>query len=93
MQRLPAGCSSRARPAGTAGSWRDVLTRSVLLSQRVSWLQGTLSFVLTLKCICLVGVQTPVASCSFLTRRSFAGVFAAGVRLLPEPGSGSLLDK
>nr|XP_060484342.1 polycystin-1-like protein 1 [Panthera onca] len=63
------------------GFFHEFLDLSLVTSwnQRVSWLQGTLSFVLTLKCICLIGVQTPVASCSFLTRRSFAGVFAAGL--------------
>ncbi|GAB5568387.1 polycystic kidney disease protein 1-like 1 isoform X3 [Prionailurus iriomotensis] len=63
------------------GLFHEFLDLSLVTSwnQRVSWLQGTLSFVLTLKCICLVGVQTPVASCSFLTRRSFAGIFAAGL--------------
>ncbi|VFV20669.1 polycystic kidney disease protein [Lynx pardinus] len=63
------------------GLFHEFLDLSLVTSwnQRVSWLQGTLSLVLTLKCICLVGVQTPVASCSFLTRRSFAGVFAAGL--------------
>ncbi|XP_047704936.1 polycystic kidney disease protein 1-like 1 [Prionailurus viverrinus] len=63
------------------GLFHEFLDLSLVTSwnQRVSWLQGTLSFVLTLKCICLVGVQTPVASCSFLTRRSLTGVFAAGL--------------
>ncbi|CAK7296196.1 Polycystic kidney disease protein 1-like 1 [Vulpes lagopus] len=48
-------------------------------NQRVTWLQGTLSFLLTLKCIHLFSVQGTTASCSFLMRRSLAGAFAAAL--------------
>uniref|UniRef100_A0A8P0TKX6 Polycystin-1-like protein 1 n=1 Tax=Canis lupus familiaris TaxID=9615 RepID=A0A8P0TKX6_CANLF len=52
-------------------------------SQRVMWLQGTLCFLLTLKCIHLVSIRGTTASCSFLMRRSLASAFAAAVRGLP----------
>lgn len=64
------------------GRW-DTLTCPVLPSQRVTWLRGTLSLLLTLKFICLMGIQSTMASCSFLLRRSLAGVYTAGVRRLP----------
>nr|XP_012418261.1 PREDICTED: polycystic kidney disease protein 1-like 1 [Odobenus rosmarus divergens] len=47
--------------------------------QRVTWLQGTLSLLLTLKSVCLVGTLSTRASCSFLLRRSLAGVCTAGL--------------
>ncbi|KAM8920480.1 LOW QUALITY PROTEIN: polycystin-1-like protein 1 [Lycaon pictus] len=52
-------------------------------SQRVMWLQGTLSFLLTLKCVHLVSIRGTTASCSFLMWRSLASAFAAAVRGLP----------
>ncbi|XP_035579074.1 polycystic kidney disease protein 1-like 1 [Zalophus californianus] len=55
------------------------LTVAALWNQRVTWLQGTLSFLLTLKFICLVGIPSTRASCSFLLRRSLAGICTAGL--------------
>lgn len=83
MGRAPGAGLAGARASWTLAGWGDPLTGSVLLSQRVTWLQGTLSFLLTLKCIHLVSVQGTTASCSFLMRRSLAGAFAAAVRGLP----------
>ncbi|XP_059567274.1 polycystin-1-like protein 1 [Myotis daubentonii] len=48
-------------------------------NQRARWLQGTLSFLLTLKCLRLLGSHSAVASCIFATRRSLAGVLAPGL--------------
>ncbi|XP_034882353.1 polycystic kidney disease protein 1-like 1 [Mirounga leonina] len=58
-----------------AASWNQV-QQGV---QRVTWLQGTLSFLLTLKFICLIGIPSTRASCSFLLRRSLAGICTAGL--------------
>ncbi|XP_054582574.1 polycystic kidney disease protein 1-like 1 [Eptesicus fuscus] len=49
-------------------------------NQRARWLQGTLSFLLTLKCLRLLGSHSTMASCTFATRRSLAGVIAPGLR-------------
>ncbi|XP_057160543.1 polycystic kidney disease protein 1-like 1 [Ursus arctos] len=67
------------------GRFRGSLDLSLAASwnQRVTWLRGTLSLLLTLKFICLVGIQSTMVSCSFLLRRSLAGVYTAGVRGLP----------
>nr|KAF6319983.1 polycystin 1 like 1, transient receptor potential channel interacting [Myotis myotis] len=48
-------------------------------NQRARWLQGTLSFLLALKCLRLLGSHSAVASCIFATRRSLAGVLAPGL--------------
>ncbi|KAF3817057.1 hypothetical protein GH733_013799 [Mirounga leonina] len=56
------------------------LTVAASWNQRVTWLQGTLSFLLTLKFICLIGIPSTRASCSFLLRRSLAGICTAGLR-------------
>nr|XP_035928975.1 polycystic kidney disease protein 1-like 1 [Halichoerus grypus] len=58
-----------------AASWNQV-RQGV---QRVTWLQGTLSFLLTLKFICFIGIPSTRASCSFLLRRSLAGICTAGL--------------
>uniref|UniRef100_M3Z3A2 Uncharacterized protein n=1 Tax=Mustela putorius furo TaxID=9669 RepID=M3Z3A2_MUSPF len=49
-------------------------------NQRVTWLQGTLLFLLTLKLAFLVGIQSSTACCSLLLRRSRAGICTAGLR-------------
>ncbi|XP_045648149.1 polycystic kidney disease protein 1-like 1 [Ursus americanus] len=67
------GCFRGSLDLSLAASW----------NQRVTWLRGTLSLLLTLKFICLMGIQSTMASCSFLLRRSLAGVYTAGVRRLP----------
>lgn len=71
-------------PSGAGG---DMPTCPVLPSQRVTWLQGTLLFLLTLKLAFLVGIQSSTACCSLLLRRSRAGICTAGVRGLPRAGS------
>ncbi|XP_044945443.1 polycystic kidney disease protein 1-like 1 [Mustela putorius furo] len=48
-------------------------------NQRVTWLQGTLLFLLTLKLAFLVGIQSSTACCSLLLRRSRAGICTAGL--------------
>ncbi|XP_016053789.1 PREDICTED: polycystic kidney disease protein 1-like 1 [Miniopterus natalensis] len=61
------------------------LSHVALWSQRARWLQGTLSFLLTLKCLRLLGSHSAVASCTLVTRRSLSGVLApalAGVLVL-----------
>ncbi|XP_077915992.1 polycystin-1-like protein 1 [Halichoerus grypus] len=55
------------------------LTVAASWNQRVTWLQGTLSFLLTLKFICFIGIPSTRASCSFLLRRSLAGICTAGL--------------
>ena len=83
MGRAPGAGLAGARASCTLTGRGDPLTGSVLLSQRVMWLQGTLSFLLTLKCVHLVSIRGTTASCSFLMRRSLASAFAAAVRGLP----------
>uniref|UniRef100_L7N175 Polycystin-1-like protein 1 n=1 Tax=Myotis lucifugus TaxID=59463 RepID=L7N175_MYOLU len=63
------------------GLLRGFVDLSLLCSlpQRARWLQGTLSFLLTLKCLRLLGSHSAVASCIFATRRSLAGVLAPGL--------------
>ncbi|XP_022373923.1 polycystic kidney disease protein 1-like 1 [Enhydra lutris kenyoni] len=48
-------------------------------NQRVTWLQGTVLFLLMLKLAFLVGIQSSTACCSLLLRRSRAGVCTAGL--------------
>nr|KAF6470099.1 polycystin 1 like 1, transient receptor potential channel interacting [Molossus molossus] len=75
---------------------------------RVRWLQGTLSFLLTLRCIHLLGWQSRTVPCAVRTHRSLSGVCApglAGVLMLaahshlrgiplsnPAPPSGTFTD-
>ncbi|XP_072631866.1 polycystin-1-like protein 1 [Canis lupus baileyi] len=77
--RAPGAGLAGARASCTLAGRGDPLTGSVLLSQRVMWLQGTLSFLLTLKCVHLVSIRGTTASCSFLMRRSLASAFAAAL--------------
>ncbi|XP_074197173.1 polycystin-1-like protein 1 isoform X1 [Rhinolophus sinicus] len=48
-------------------------------TQGTRWLQGTLSFLLTLKCLHLLGLGNTTASCSFMPRPSLSGIFAPGL--------------
>ncbi|KAM5204048.1 polycystin-1-like protein 1 [Hipposideros larvatus] len=70
--------------SGHAAGWGA----SVCVEQnrsRTRWLQGTLSFLLTLKCLHLLGLGNMMASCSLVPRPSLSGVFAPGVRSLSLP--------
>nr|KAF6302365.1 polycystin 1 like 1, transient receptor potential channel interacting [Pipistrellus kuhlii] len=48
-------------------------------NQRARWLQGTLSFLLTLRCLRLLGSHRAVVSCTSATRRSLQRVIAPGL--------------
>ncbi|KAF6301987.1 polycystin 1 like 1, transient receptor potential channel interacting [Rhinolophus ferrumequinum] len=83
-------CAASSHLLSLAGELTDQFRKGLFLefmdlshmaswTQGTRWLQGTLSFLLTLKCLHLLGFGNLMASCSFMPRPSLSSIFAPGL--------------